>query len=266
MPQCRRPQWPTQCRVATRRYVHSVDPTPRFHTTVRLVDSRTVVVKIARGRDRNLLRHEAHTLAGLHHHGVVKLVATGGDDERFGLATVHTGIHNLHTIPAPSVVEAATVCIQVFDVISHLHRSGVTHGRIGAEHVIVGWHHQIQLCGFRSARMYDPVGAASDVEHSAAVCAALMHTAVRTLPRRNRRRHAALASVCLSLLNDPGLGAAAMTQRLRAAVDTAIATPAVSVQAQRHLIGQQPAANGQHQPVPVLGHQTIEHPVQVVRP
>lgn len=243
-----------------------MDPTPRFHTTVRHVQGRVVVVKIAHGSDVSILRQEAQTLTDLEHHGVVQIVATGGDDTRFGVATAHAGLHTLHTIPTPSVPMAARIACQVVTAIAYLHASGVCHGRMEASHVIVRPSGDAVLCGLRSAVDVDPARAAGDVGQSAAVCSDLLTQTVRRLPRRNRRHQIELADTCLALLHDHRLDAGSMAQRLAWVLPSAIGGQSGSLQTQRHFVGQQPAGNRQNQPIAVPGSQSIEDARQVIGP
>jgi hypothetical protein len=243
-----------------------VEPTPRFHTTLRHVGGRVVVVKIARGADVALLRHEAEILAQLGHPGVVRVVATGGDESRFGLATAHVGIHALHTIPTPSVRSAAHISCQVITNLAYLHATGVCHGRMDASHVIVGSTGEAVLCGLRAGCGLNALRAASDVAQSAQVCTGLVTQAVRRLPRRNRRQHMALADTCLNLLADHGLDAASLARRLTWTVTHASPRRDVSVESERHFIGQQPSGNGQNQAIATLDDQSIEHASDVLGP
>lgn len=281
------PQWQTAGRVTGVGYGQRVVAAPRFHTSLRLADNRVVVVKIARGQDVGLLRHEAHVLAEIRHPGIVQLVATGGRGTRFGMATAHAGSHTLHTSPTPPLSVAATIAARLFDAIAHLHAVGITHGRIAATHVVVGPGGQAALCGFRSARDLDADGACDDIMQAAQVCASLVESAAGDLPRRNRRRQRELADTCLGLLAEHRLGAAAMAQRLASAVAQRPGAPfpgvqrpgappigaqrpgapSGSLQAQGHLVGQQSAGDRQHHGVPALGnHQAIKHPGQIIGP
>jgi hypothetical protein len=243
-----------------------VDPTPRFHTTLRHVGDRVVVVKIAHGADVALLRHEADILAELGHPGVVRVVATGGDESRFGLATAHVGIHALHTIPTPSVRSAAHIACQVITNLAHLHAAGVCHGRMEASHVIVGSTGEAVLCGLRAGCGLNPLRAANDVAQSAEVCTRLITQALSRLPRRNRRHHMALADTCLILLADHGPDAAPLAQRLTWTVTHRGPSRDVLVESERHFIGQQPSGNGQNQAITTLHDQSIEHASEVLRP
>jgi hypothetical protein len=245
-----------------------VDTTPRFSTTLRLVDTKAVVVKIARDHDVVALRCEANMLAGLHLErtmsGVVRLVATGGGDGRFGLATAHAGVHTLHTLPTPSIATAPGLACEVFTSVAELHACGVTHGRIQPAHVVIGPTGLALLCGLRSARPLSSDGASADVGQAAAVCSELVSTAAATLPRRNRGRHLALADACLAVFDDHRLGAASMAERLAALSAHTGGPPRRSLQTKCHLVGQQPTGHGQHQSIAIAAHEPIEHPGHVV--
>jgi hypothetical protein len=246
-----------------------VDTTPRFSTTLRLVDDKAVVVKIARDHDVVALCREASMLAGLHREGVmsgvVRLVATGGGEDRFGLATAHAGVHTLHTLPTPSIATAFGLACEVFNSVAQLHERGVAHGRIQPDHVVVGPTGQALLCGLRSAGPVTADGASADVGQAAAVCSELVSAAAATLPRRNRRRHLALTDACLAVFDDRRLSAASMAERV-AAASARITDPSErSLQTQRHLVGQQPTGHGQYQPIAIAGHEPIEHPGHVIR-
>lgn len=247
-----------------------MDTTPRFSTTLRLVDSKVVVVKIARDSDVVALRHEADMLSGLHLEGVVsgvvRLVATGGSEGRFGLATAHAGMHTLHTLPTPLIPAATGLACEVITSVAAMHGRGVIHGRIQPAHVVISPTGKALLCGLRSAGPLDADGASADVGQAAAVCSDLVGAAAATLPRRNRRRLLALTDACLAVFDDCRLGATSMARRLAVVSVHATGPPTPSLQTQRHLVGQQATRNGQYQPIAIAAHKPIEHPGQVVMP
>jgi hypothetical protein len=278
-----------------------VDPSPRFHTTVRQVNGQIVVVKIAHDDDVPALRHEAAVLAHINVPGVVRVVATGGDDRRFGLATAHAGLHTVHTLHGVPLAGVLALSSHLVGTIASLHAGGLTHGRVDPTHVIVGRTDRAVLCGFRSAGPPSNGAVADDVRQSAAVCAALVGDAVRHLPRRHRRRQVAVATRCLELLHDPGVTAGPLARQL-ASLLTDAHRPGTSglresrsaqqqggvqqqhrltqpqgilrqqgvlqqqglLQPHGHFVGQQPAGNGQDQAIAPWDNEAIEDPGQII--
>ncbi len=243
-----------------------MDAEPRFHTTLRQIDGAVVVVKMARGSDVGPLRHEARTLTALSHVGIVRVVASGGDGQRFGLATAHAGSQSLATIPPRPPAVAAHIAGQVLDAVGHVHACGVVHRRIEPTHVVVGPDDRVALCGFRSTGPISTDAMLRDIADAASLGIAVLESAAHNVPRRTRRTTMRLLDTCRALLADHRPGATTMARRIDDAVTQFVLASGGSTQSQRHLVGQQPSGNSQHQAISARDHQSVEHPGHVLGP
>jgi hypothetical protein len=108
------------------------------------------------------LQREAARLRRAAHPGVVEVVAAGPVDGRWVLRTVHAGrpASAAGTLTAP---QCARLVASAATTLADLHQLGMAHGRIDAEHVLVGPDGRSVLCGFGSGIDGPPATAADDV-------------------------------------------------------------------------------------------------------
>lgn len=122
-------------------------------------DGPLVVVKEARtDGDVARLGHEASMLTRARHPGVVDLVAV--EDRAIRLRHAGTALARLGPLPAD---QAAAVVSAVADVVHAVHRQGVVHGDVDADHVVLDARGRPRLCGFGQARDLTRDGTADDV-------------------------------------------------------------------------------------------------------
>ncbi len=131
--------------------------------TVTMDGDRLIAVHSAYGSvDCDRLRNEAEMLRQLDHPGVVRLVDhTEGPPAR--LRTIFVGPETWRTEP-PIDEEVASSLSTVCATVADIHDSGLTHGDLRAEHVLVDPSGTPVLCGFAQATAADSTTIAADVE------------------------------------------------------------------------------------------------------
>lgn len=158
------------------------------------VDGELVVVKEARtDGDVARLSREATMLTRGRHPGVVELLAV--EDRAIRLRHGGTSLSRLGVLPLD---QAAGLLSAVADIVHALHRQGVAHGDLDAEHVLVDQRGRPRLCGFGLAAEHTPQRAAEDVAALGRLLFALLRTSEGErwanppsgLRSRSRRRHA----------------------------------------------------------------------------
>ena len=97
--------------------------------------------------------HEVRMLDAARHPGVVRLAATPGGATGSDLDTVWAGSHSLETQPPLRLSHAAGTMAALATTVADLHQAGITHGRIGASHVLIGHDGRPVLCGLGDARL-----------------------------------------------------------------------------------------------------------------
>lgn len=115
-----------------------------------------VVVKAARGPAARLLERERDRLRRAAHAGVVALVPGAGDTDPAGGEGTHPGSSEVRTWYAGEPVArwagpataVAGLGLAVARTLADLHASGVVHGRLGADHILVDDRGRVRLCGF----------------------------------------------------------------------------------------------------------------------
>lgn len=116
-------------------------------TDVVLDDGDVAVLKVATGGDVDALRREARRLEIARHPGVVEVLGSCGDDDRWELCLAHGGRPaSLLHLAAPELV--ASVAAAAAAVLADLHGRGVVHGHLCARHVLLGREGEVRLCGF----------------------------------------------------------------------------------------------------------------------
>jgi hypothetical protein len=103
------------------------------------------------------LRSEAAILAAARHPGVVALVHAGEvqtpTGDAFELRTRLAGSRTLATMGAATPARIAAVMSSLSATVADLHRLGIVHGRISADHVVVAGDGRPVLCGFSHAQL-----------------------------------------------------------------------------------------------------------------
>lgn len=122
-------------------------------------DGVLVVVKEARtDGDVARLTREAANLARAQHPGVVELLAV--EDRRLVLRHGGTPISRLGPFPAD---HAAGIVGAVADIVHAVHRAGIAHRDLDADHVLLDADGRPKLCGFGQAAPADDAGIDADV-------------------------------------------------------------------------------------------------------
>lgn len=128
------------------------------HHLTTAADGTPLVVKTARpGGHAERLRREAKVLLAATHPGVVVLVsATDSVDGESTLTTRYVGGGTAAAgLPLDDVV---TLARSLTATLADLHDSGLVHGRIEADHILVDPEGEAVLCGLADARLADEPG------------------------------------------------------------------------------------------------------------
>ncbi len=187
------------------------------HRVVTGPDGQPVLVKRAttpEGRAR--LTGEASVLRALAHPGIVRVVGDAHDEASTELHLAWVGAHSLATVAGLPVAAAGTIVGQVAAVVADLHRAGIGHGRLGADHVLLGTDGRVVLTGLAEARRLDRSLAADDVAALGALLTALVapHDDGPVVPEHRRHR-----------VGDGGRRAVLLTLADRASADDPAARP-----------------------------------------
>lgn len=163
-------------------------------TKVEVAEGTVVLVKVAEGASAPDLRAEGERLRAAAHPGVVGVLASTGDAERWELRVGHGGrpVNLLHPVSAEQV---AAIAASVATTLADLHDRGIVHGRLATRHVLVGHDASVQLCGFGP----EPAEAApeDDVAAVGALITELLGTReeLEPLPESRWRRRRAWSGV-----------------------------------------------------------------------
>lgn len=128
------------------------------HTEVHPGDGSPILRKVATSPvGRRSLADEAERLDRARHPGVVELLDAGED--RLDLAWA--GGRTLATAPPPPERVAATfACLAT--TVADLHRLGIVHGRLRADHVVLDGHGRPRVCSLRAAAAHEPEPTSAD--------------------------------------------------------------------------------------------------------
>lgn len=152
---------------------------------VEVRDGHAVVVRSAdQPEERARLVHAAGVLAHGRHRGVETLVALEDDGNRTRLVTGFVGARTLASAPPSHPQDLARTAARLMGILAVLHRSGIVHGRLTAERIVLGPGDRPVLCGFGDAEVSEP-------EH---------------LRRARRRELAELGRLVLTLADGIGVG------------------------------------------------------------
>jgi hypothetical protein len=118
----------------------------RVHLAER--DDAVVAVKVAAPSEVALLEREADLLHRARHPGVVEVVdLERAPDGSASLVTRFAGGHSLATVTLASADHVAAVVAAVATTLADLHRLGLVHGRVAADHVLLDQRARPVLCG-----------------------------------------------------------------------------------------------------------------------
>jgi hypothetical protein len=118
----------------------------RVHLAER--DDDLVAVKVAAPDEVAQLEREADLLQRARHPGVVEVVGLERSaDGSASLLTRFAGGHSLATVTLGSADHVAAVVAAVATTLADLHRLGVVHGRVAADHVLLDQRARPVLCG-----------------------------------------------------------------------------------------------------------------------
>jgi hypothetical protein len=211
---------------------------PTTHRVVTGADGRPVLVKRAPDRDSvDRLTGEATVLRTLAHPGTVTVVDQRPDE----LHLAWVGPHSLATVTGLPVATAGDLVAQVATTVADLHRAGIVHRRLTADHVLLGPGGRAVLTGFADATRSDD-GAPDDVAALGALLSQLVapHDSGPVVPDGRRGR-----------VGDGGHRAALLTLADRAQADEPAARPTAAELATsiRQVAGPPPKSRPPRQPV-----------------
>lgn len=101
------------------------------------------------------LRAEAERLRAAEHPGVVRLLASSGDEDGWELRLAHGG-RPVAVGPRPTVEQVGALVAAAAATLADLHEAGIVHGRLDSSHLLVGPNGRVQLCGLGPGGDADP--------------------------------------------------------------------------------------------------------------
>src|SRR3546814_5740989 len=104
---------------------------------VEQIDGTRGGVTGATGSDASELRSEADRLSMAAHPGVVRVLTSQGDDQRWELRTEQAG-RSLEVAGPLEPAVLAGVMASVSSAVADLHDLGIVHGRLGPSHILIG--------------------------------------------------------------------------------------------------------------------------------
>ncbi len=185
---------------------------PHRRVFIEVIEGRLLAVKQARADDAadvRRLRHEAAVLSSTSHPNVVEFVGMRETTENVELLLAVAGRHTLSDSPPRTPAAVAEVAVDLLTIVEELHDSGVTHGSIGADHIMAGPSGRLTLISFGDATSSDRGGTqhAVDVRDDlAAIGATIAHLTFllpNDLSRSDRRQAERLTAVASRLRDDP---------------------------------------------------------------
>lgn len=207
------------------------------HRVVTGPEGRPVLVKRATteaGAAR--LAGEGAVIRALAHPGVVQVVHH--TDGELHLAWV--GPHSLATVAGMPVASAGAVVGQVAAIAADLHRAGIGHGRLTADHVLLAGDGRVVLTGLADAGRVDRVPAEEDVRALGALLTSLVAPHEDQMVPDHRRSLSARGG-------DGGRRATLLTLADRATADDPAARPsAADLAVELTLLCAPPAARRRH--------------------
>ncbi|MDZ7676998.1 MAG: hypothetical protein U5K29_00410 [Acidimicrobiales bacterium] len=116
--------------------------------------TRPLVIKEATHRPAiERVRHEIDVLRRVQHPGVVSLLDATDSEDQVVVRTRFCGSRTLATVGPLSVARAAGIVAALAATVADLHELGVSHGRISADHILIGGDGRPVLCGFGGATL-----------------------------------------------------------------------------------------------------------------
>jgi len=161
---------------------------PTTHRVVTGADGQPVLVKRAtEPAAAARLTGEAAVLRTLAHPATVRVVDHRSGPAGAELHLAWVGPHSLATVTGLPVATSGDLVAQVASTVADLHRAGIVHGRLTADHVLLGAGGRAVLTGFADARRGDPAG---DVAALGALLSRLVapHEGGPVIPESRRAR------------------------------------------------------------------------------
>ena len=106
-----------------------------------------VIVRRAVGDDAERVRRVARRLEVAAHPGVVPVVSSSGDEDRWELRMAYGG-RPVELVGSLTAQQVGAAVASVAATLADLHAGGIVHGRLNASRVLVGAHGRTLLCGF----------------------------------------------------------------------------------------------------------------------
>ena len=118
-------------------------------------DGSPVIIKSGRRERATRLRREAAVLHAARHPRVVEVVSLVDEDDAIELALAQVPGRTLLDHPPLSAPDLATLFASLAATVADLHQVGVTHGNLGAEHLILDRDSRPTICGFGNGVVWE---------------------------------------------------------------------------------------------------------------
>lgn len=170
------------------------------------------------------VEREALVLGQLRHPNIVDLVRTERTDTTATLVTHYAGPTTLAEISVDDAADVARFGAALLTIVGDLHAMGWAHGRVRADHCIVGDDGRLTLCAFGAAHRIAPRDPrrATDIADAVAVIAGLIDRCADDLvehgDRASRRRLRHVRAALATATTSPPTAAA--IERLRSTLTT----------------------------------------------
>lgn len=150
---------------------------------------RTVVVKARPTASSAALRTEYEVLRRLRHPSVVQCVGWHEHDDHVELETLYAGPGSLADLEPVALTAAIDLSATVASIVGDLHGSGIAHGALTADHILVDADLRPVVCSFARSTSIDPERARADVAEAGDALRSLAQRVIAAAPldRRGRR-------------------------------------------------------------------------------
>ncbi|MEM7286993.1 MAG: hypothetical protein AAF480_11630 [Actinomycetota bacterium] len=175
----------------------------------------TVVKRATGTRQRARLAHEASLLADLRHPGVVRLVEYRPGVDHDELVTEFAGAVTMADHRPADVTAVAGLGAAISDTVADLHASGIVHGALQPDHVLLGSRRQPVLCSLSAAVAEPDPPLNDDIAAVGRLVAEWLDGAPVGRGLRERRARADVAATA-ALALDGGVTARELAARLAA--------------------------------------------------
>lgn len=180
----------------------------------------TVVKRAVGATGRSRLEHEAAMLDAVEHPGVVRVIEYRSGDDCDELVTEFAGAATLADHRPRDLAAVAGIGAAIAGTLADLHASGIAHGGIQADHVVLGASRHPVLCSFASAT-HDLPAQAADVVALAALIDELARSVDVGRGSVERRRRSLLTAATAEATAGE-LSAGALAARLAAVPGAAL--------------------------------------------